>query len=317
MRGAKLIKAPDTFKRWFDAGDAEKVKNVFANMVSTDQTINPVPPDLIPRITLEQADWLGRCAATDRIVNAYMSFVSGRFHLCPVGIARPNAVEVSCSQLDGYSSAKIRTVAGIMIHEFTHWDTIGSAAIGQSIVDKARGASDCFNLSPGDKLLNAQNYAFLASEAYYQSSGCTFSDPPPGTADDEDDDIIYVSPTTYTGGWCGMHVTQYQKNEPRDCATCENPEYSIQVSIYDANQVLLNAFEGTGVAGISVALNGVPQIIETALPNLMYVTVGAVDDDPLFFTYGDQDWGSNDQAHGSNWGSYDDGKRDGDTGFSC
>lgn len=49
----------------------------------------------------------------------------------------------------------------------------------------------------------------------------------------------------------------------------------------------------------------------------MYVTVGAVDNDVVLFTCWGQDWGSNDQVHHSNFGSYDSGKREGDTGFSC
>ena len=57
--------------------------------------------------------------------------------------------------------------------------------------------------------------------------------------------------------------------------------------------------------------------IDTALPHLMYVTAGAVDDDAVLFNYGDESWGSNDQPHHSNFGSYDSGKREGDTGFSC
>lgn len=89
-----------------------------------------------------------------------------------------------------------------------------------------------------------------------------------------------------------MHVTQYQKNEPDVPAfAANNPEYVLEVCIYDANQVLLNKFDGEDGCGNFVALNGQPQAIVTALPNLMYITVGAMDDDAVLFTYGDQDWG--------------------------
>ena len=36
-------------------------------------------------------------------------------------------------------------------------------SLGKHIVDKANGASDCINLSAADKLINAQNYAFLGA----------------------------------------------------------------------------------------------------------------------------------------------------------
>lgn len=66
-----------------------------------------------------------------------------------------------------------------------------------------------------------------------------------------------------------------------------------------------------------VALNGKATLIESELPLKMEITVGAVDADPILFKYGDQSWGSNDQAHHSNFGPFEDGKRHGDTGFTC
>ena len=303
----------DVFKRWFDAGDAGKVKSVFEKMVS--QSGVQQPTELMKSWICERDDIKGQCKPGR---NAYSVSNKGQFHFCPQGVAQPNAADLQCSDFDSYASAKMKSVAFTMVHESTHWTQVGDAALGQHITDKANGASDCFGLSAGDKLINAQNYAFLAAEAYYKVKGCTFSDPPPGTSDaDDDNDDESVSPDTFTGGWCGMHVTQYQKNEPGDCSTCNSPDYILSVCIYDANQVLLNQYPGEDGCGQFVALKGQPQAIDTALPNLMYVTVGAVDDDPLLFTYGNQDWGSNDQPHHSNWGAYDNGKREGDTGFSC
>ena len=197
-------------------------------------------------------------------------------------------------------------------------------------------------------------------EAYFKKKGCTFTDPPPGTrADDTTNDDLSIAPTAYASGWCGIHVTQYQKNEPGDSPTSNNPEYQLSVCVFDANKVLLNELPGstTGDCGTFVALNGQAQVvsqssahrcrllsvppnlflllgyfvqtmfwndadiacgqIDTALPGLLYVTAGAVDSDPVNFNYQDQAWGSNDQPHHSNFGAYDSGKREGDTGFSC
>ena len=302
----------DTFKRWFDASNAQDVKNVLEKMVSQSGVQQPTP--LMTNWICERDDIKGLCTPGK---NAYSVSNKGQFHFCPQGLSKPNLRDLQCSDLDGYASEKMKSVAFTMLHESTHWTQVGDAALGKHITDKANGASDCFNLSPSDKLINAQNYAFLGAEAYFQVKRCTFTDPPPGTTDaDDNNDDASVSPDTFTGGWCGMHVTQYQKNEP-DGPAANSPDYVLSVCIYDANQVLLNQYPGEDGCGQFVALNGVAQAIDTALPNLMYVTVGAVDDDAVLFTYGDQDWGSNDQPHHSNFGAYDNGKREGDTGFSC
>lgn len=303
----------ETFKRWFDASNAQDVKKVLEKMVS--QSGVQQPTDLMKSWICEHDDVKGVCS---RGKNAYSVSNKGQFHFCPQGLTLPNTADLKCGDLDGFASAKMRSIGFTMLHESTHWTQVGDAALGKHIVDKANSASDCFHLSPSDKLINAQNYAYLGAEAYFKVKGCTFRDPPPGTtAVDDGGDDLSVSPASYTGGWCGMHVTQYQKNEPGFSSTSNNPNYILSVCIYDAKQVRLNQFPGEKGCGQFVALTGQAEAIDTALPHLMYVTVGPVDDSPLLFTYGDQDWGSNDQAHRSNWGAYDSGKREGDTGFRC
>ncbi len=304
----------DTFRHWLDASNAQDVKNVLEKMVV--QSYVPQPTDLMKGLICEHDDIRQKCRPG---LNAYIIPSKGQVHFCPDGVAKPNAADLQCSDLDGFASAKMRSVASTMLYECTYWTQIGDAALNQYIKDRASGASDCSNLSPSDKPINAQNYAFLRGEAYVKANGCTFSDPSPGTrnVDDDGNDEISVSPTSFTGGWCGMHVTQHQKNELGDSSTSNSPDYILSVCIYDANQVLQNQYPGEDGCGQFIALNGQAQAIDTALPHLMYVTVGAVDSDPLLFTYGDQDWGSNDQAHHPNWGAYDSGKREGDTGFSC
>ena len=305
----------DTFKRWFDESNAQDVKNVLERMVS--QSGVQQPTELMKDWICEKDDIKGQCTPGR---NAYSVANRGIFHFCPQGLQKPNARDMTCDVLDGFASEKMKSIAFTLLHESTHWTQVGDAALGgRHIKDFANGASDCFGLSPENKLLNAQNYAFLGAEAYFKVKGCTFTDPPPGTRDaDEVEGDTFVTPDTFTGGWCGMHVTQYQKNEPDVPAfAANNPEYVLEVCIYDANQVLLNKFDGEDGCGNFVALNGQSQAIVTALPNLMYITVGAVDDDAVLFTYGNQDWGSNDQEHHSDFGPYDSGKREGDTGFSC
>ena len=126
------------------------------------------------------------------------------------------------------------------------------------------------------------------------------------------------APPTFAPGWCGMHVIQYQKNEDSG-PNANSPEYMIDVSIFDANQQPIQIYDCNlcGTTDRTIALNGAPNDIKTDLPVDMIITLGAVDDDAILFQYGNQNWGSNDQEHYSNWGAYDNGKREGDTGFSC
>jgi hypothetical protein len=122
----------------------------------------------------------------------------------------------------------------------------------------------------------------------------------------------------FAPGWCGMHVTQYQKNEDSG-PNAHSPDYMIDVSLFDANQKPIQMYNcnNCGTTSRTIALKGAPNDFHSDLPVDMIVTLGAVDSDAILFQYGDQSWGSNDQAHHSNWGAYDNGKREGDTGFSC
>lgn len=128
-----------------------------------------------------------------------------------------------------------------------------------------------------------------------------------------------AAPPSYATGWCGMHIVQYQKNVQGDPAHPPNSEYVIEVSLFDAKQqpIPLKNCNGCSNTALSVALNGKANYIESNLPYGMEVTVGAVDDDAVLFAYADQNWGSNDQPHHSNFEPYGDGKRVGNTGFTC
>ena len=139
------------------------------------------------------------------------------------------------------------------------------------------------------------------------------SDPAPKPADKP-------SAGKFKPGWCTMHVTQWQKNTD-DGAHPHSPEYNIDVEIFDGadppKPLYLYDCDGCGTKATTVALNGAPNVYNTVLPNRVIVVVGAKDEDVVKFEYGDQKWDSNDQVHHSNFGPFEDQKRQGDTGFSC
>ncbi|MCJ1425220.1 hypothetical protein MMC29_003108 [Sticta canariensis] len=92
----------------------------------------------------------------------------------------------------------------------------------------------------------------------------------------------------YATGWCGVHVTQYQKNEANSNPT---GDYKFDITIKDAAGATIGTNYG------AVAPNGVGVGVTSKLPWVLIVTAQAVDDDAVLFRYADQAWGSNDQEH--------------------
>lgn len=110
----------------------------------------------------------------------------------------------------------------------------------------------------------------------------------------------------YVPGWCGLHVTQFQRNEGPGADTSV---YRLTIELKDAN--------GADIGGVSVAEapSGVGVDISSALPYIFIATAGYVDSDPVTFAYAGQNF---DSATGQcSMGGYQGGSRQGDCGFSC
>ena len=90
------------------------------------------------------------------------------FHICPFGFQKPLNSEIASSTWDASCSANMRSVPMILLHEMTHVTDIGAAVRGTlGIIDLASGAYACFQLDDDGKGDNAQNYAWLAGDAYW------------------------------------------------------------------------------------------------------------------------------------------------------
>ncbi|KAI0448888.1 hypothetical protein F5B21DRAFT_79788 [Xylaria acuta] len=107
----------------------------------------------------------------------------------------------------------------------------------------------------------------------------------------------------FVPGQCGVHVTQWQKNENGVGA-----DYQYDVTIVDA--------VGQGVGG-AVRLS-VPDYqsgdVYSQLPYTLVITSGAVDSDPVQFAYAGYVFSS---SAGCSTGGYENGNRDMDCGFGC
>ena len=104
----------DTFKRWFDEGDADNVKKVLEKIVDPTGVGSANP--LMKQWVCQQDDAYNRCTGT---TNAWSAWQRGYFHMCPKGLQNPNIRDLTCSNLDGYASRKMASVALTMMHEAT------------------------------------------------------------------------------------------------------------------------------------------------------------------------------------------------------
>ena len=113
----------------------------------------------------------------------------------------------------------------------------------------------------------------------------------------------------YVTGWCGLHVTQYQKNEGPAGSDGGTSEYRLDLTIFDAVQDPIG-----GVSKLSVP-GGVFTGIDSQLPDVLEVLVGGADAQPVRFQYNGQAWTSADGQCST--GDYDSGSRNIDCGFNC
>ncbi len=132
---------------------------------------------------------------------------------------------------------------------------------------------------------------------------CTFAhpSPQPGTSTPLE--------KRYVPGWCGVHVTQYQKNEDPAGSDGGTSEYRLDVSLSDNIQDPIGSVSHLSVPG------GVYEGIDSQLPDVFEVEVGGADGQPVFFMYNGQAWDSGDSQ--CSMGGYNGGSRQMDCGFSC
>ncbi|KAH3919234.1 hypothetical protein HBH56_030490 [Parastagonospora nodorum] len=121
-------------------------------------------------------------------------------------------------------------------------------------------------------------------------------------------DVSKSNCASYHGGWCGVHIRQYQKNQGEGIDTSV---YRFDVELFDGDQEVVGDYELAGIP------SGQTKQFGSRLPMTFGIKAPDVDGDAVYMSYNGQSWGSNDQEHHCNFGKYDGGHRDGDCGFSC
>jgi hypothetical protein len=112
-----------TFKRWFAESDAENVKNVLGSIVDMSLPVPEVSSSMTKR-ALYRDDFGNNC---DPGTYAYSTAGTNKHRFCDRGMRLPQLDSLTCSSLDKtknaptyYSSAKIRSFSGTILHESTY-----------------------------------------------------------------------------------------------------------------------------------------------------------------------------------------------------
>lgn len=98
---------------------------------------------------------------------------------------------------------------------------------------------------------------------------------------------------------------QYQKNEGNSASNGNKAtsDYRFTILLRDDQHELVGELDYAGVE------------VDGALPEVLIVTAGSVDSDPVSFAYGGQTWTSSDSQ--CSIGDYNGGSRQMDCGFTC
>ncbi|KAG7001301.1 hypothetical protein G7Y79_00032g066540 [Physcia stellaris] len=108
----------------------------------------------------------------------------------------------------------------------------------------------------------------------------------------------------YARGYCGLHITQHQKNE-----FGVGRDYQFDIRLYDNNKVQIGGTNGLAIP------SGQTRSLDSQLPYTLDITAGNVDRDQIGFAYAGQHW--NTGSGQCSLGGYDRGSRQADCGFSC
>jgi hypothetical protein len=117
--------------------------------------------------------------------------------------------------------------------------------------------------------------------------------------------ILSFAHTDPLNRFCGIHITQFQKQDP------SKDNYKITVAVKDAANPPIQVGSNSYID----APTDFHVFTQTLLGPAIEVIPGAVDDDPLRFSYNGNEWDSNNGN--CKVGNYDAGIRMIDCGFDC
>ncbi|KAH8157824.1 hypothetical protein CIB48_g10430 [Xylaria polymorpha] len=112
-----------------------------------------------------------------------------------------------------------------------------------------------------------------------------------------------VSKRAFAPGACGIHVTQWQKNENK-----VGGAYLFDVIIKDAIGAIVGGQNSLAIGDFNSGS------VPSELPYVVVISTGSVDSDPVQFAYAGSHFSS---SAGCSTGGYEGGNREMDCGFTC
>lgn len=174
------------FQRYFNKGDESEVQSVFSQLWSG-SSIQP----LVKTFIVDNEDFLEICGeggdASDGSDDGSVIYSEAGYtgededgdglektKFCDASFDLPSLDSIGCDSLDDYPTIAMDSFGRIMLHEFTHFDSVGSGSeVGSRIVDSFNADGEVAYQpdrahalkSEKDDLVtgNADNYAWLAS----------------------------------------------------------------------------------------------------------------------------------------------------------
>jgi hypothetical protein len=191
-RAAHFVEAANRviYERWFveddkaDPPEDEQVLSVYERLWDRE---NHHAQPLVANFIFDNMDFLGQCGVDGKDVAGYTGLDENgddleKTHFCPVAFEFPTHPDGNaCNELSPYPDVNMESLSRIMVHELTHYKTVGEESeVGFGIIDAksndglaAYYPSRCHALKtekPDLVNINADNYAWLAAVSLPLSS---------------------------------------------------------------------------------------------------------------------------------------------------
>ncbi|KAL8686037.1 MAG: hypothetical protein Q9218_007391 [Villophora microphyllina] len=167
------------YNSYFDRKDRAKVKAVYDRLAGVCQTGHA---DL-RKIVITDTDSQDDCHGPTRAYMVDYTTDHPRITICPLGMLRKAYTKlqgarnpennpeyyVRCKELTeaGHISNNMTTLGSVLMHEYTHWDTLLHDVVGAEIDDRANGPTQVFAMNQKYGKVNADSYTFYSLELFW------------------------------------------------------------------------------------------------------------------------------------------------------
>ncbi|KAI9880630.1 MAG: hypothetical protein M1830_001981 [Pleopsidium flavum] len=179
------------FQKYFNKGDEDTVVKVFNQIMgnpSDPEKPDPTGNDLLGNIFVQKKDTESQCGGRTLAYMGDHNTDDPFIVVCDILFKHKGLFDTKCEDLGDNVSYKMLTIAGTLLHEYTHWNKLAQDIVGGEVIDQPNGYGPV-NTRTLDKSLalkNADNYAYFASEVFW-SVICekSYADPRAGIDDDD------------------------------------------------------------------------------------------------------------------------------------